>query len=77
MFQDGDLELLEDYDEAIAFYEVFETSDGSDDLKSSSVSTMCMNLSFSSEKRQSDAVADGVEVKRLRGMCADRYECKQ
>jgi len=46
LFQDGDLELLEDYDEDIAFYEVFETSDGSDDLKSSSVSTMCMNLSF-------------------------------
>ena len=68
-FQDDDVEMLENYDEDLEPYEVFDASDGTEGLEELIYEYSVHEPQLSIEElKRLDAVADGIEVKRLRGM---------
>ena len=68
-FQDGDVEMLEDYDEDLEPYEMFDSPDGTEGLEEPIYDYSVHEPQLSVEElKRLDAIADGIEVKRLRGM---------
>ena len=68
-FQDGDVEMLEDYDEDLEPYEMFDASDVTEGLEELIYDYSVHEPQLSTEElKRLDAIADGIEVKRLRGM---------
>ncbi len=68
-FEDEILEMMENYDEDLEASEVFEPSDDADGLEQLMYEYCVHEPQLSYEELQHlDAIADGIEVKRLRGM---------